>query len=314
MSSRRTTSGSAAKSARRGHLIVVDVEDPRSGARAEEPGDRPVGRGRRRKHEHRHPRCRRRRRGRPRPEAPRPRRRPRPLLHAARRGCRRATRGGGPTSCSTPTASFSSAVSQGAAVAAGEMPSLTSPSSVCRIDTPTMTLVASIFEQLDYEDWLRGSTESARVTVPLVLDEDPGAERRRCRLRPRAWLAVFKEYGVEDRARLRRTVGRPLEAAHHPGEFRAADFQRAARGRTPVRSRGLPGSGAPPRARARRAVRRDPGFALRRRAVLRRRSRDRAGSITSTSNGPATGLTSSGPRDYVATDPFRVGSLGASRT
>jgi SAM-dependent methyltransferase len=58
--------------------------------------------------------------------------------------------------------------------------------------------VASPFDLVDFESWLAGSTESARVAVPIVLDAvsprsvvDVG-----CGLG--AWLAVFKEYGVSD--------------------------------------------------------------------------------------------------------------------
>jgi SAM-dependent methyltransferase len=87
-----------------------------------------------------------------------------------------------------------------------------------------MTLVAAIFEQIDYEDWLRGSMESARVTVPLVLEEIEARSVVDVGCGLGAWLAVFREHGVEnllgydgpwvDRSRLLVT----------PGEFRAADF------------------------------------------------------------------------------------------
>jgi SAM-dependent methyltransferase len=88
-----------------------------------------------------------------------------------------------------------------------------------------MTLVASIFEQLDYEDWLRGSTESAGVAVPLILEKIPARSVVDVGCGLGAWLAVFREHGVEDllgydgpwvdRSRLLVT----------PGEFRAADLQ-----------------------------------------------------------------------------------------
>ena len=88
-----------------------------------------------------------------------------------------------------------------------------------------MTLVASIFEQLDYEDWLRGSTESARVGVPLILENVPARSVVDVGCGLGAWLAVFREHGVDDllgydgpwvdRSRLLVT----------PGEFRAADLQ-----------------------------------------------------------------------------------------
>lgn len=58
--------------------------------------------------------------------------------------------------------------------------------------------MVSPFDTVDYESWLAGSTESARVAVPLVLDTisprsvvDVG-----CGLG--AWLAVFREHGVGD--------------------------------------------------------------------------------------------------------------------
>ena len=58
--------------------------------------------------------------------------------------------------------------------------------------------MASPFDQIDFDSWLAGSTESARVTVPLVIDAisprsvvDVG-----CGLG--AWLAVFREHGVDD--------------------------------------------------------------------------------------------------------------------
>ena len=88
-----------------------------------------------------------------------------------------------------------------------------------------MTLVASIFEQLNYEDWLHGSTESARVAVPLILGKIPARSVVDVGCGLGAWLAVFREHGVEDvlgydgpwvdRSRLLVT----------PGEFRAADLQ-----------------------------------------------------------------------------------------
>jgi SAM-dependent methyltransferase len=58
--------------------------------------------------------------------------------------------------------------------------------------------VASPFDAVDFESWLAGSTESARIAVPVVLDAvaprsvvDVG-----CGLG--AWLAVFEEHGVGD--------------------------------------------------------------------------------------------------------------------
>ena len=88
-----------------------------------------------------------------------------------------------------------------------------------------MTPVASIFEQLDYEDWLRGSTESAEVAVRLILEQIPARSVVDVGCGLGAWLAVFREHGVEDllgydgpwvdRSRLLVT----------PGEFRATDLQ-----------------------------------------------------------------------------------------
>ncbi len=87
-----------------------------------------------------------------------------------------------------------------------------------------MPFMASIFERIDYEDWLRGSRESARVTVPLVLEEIAARSVVDVGCGLGAWLAVFREHGVDDlvgydgpwvdRSRLLVT----------PGEFRAVDF------------------------------------------------------------------------------------------
>lgn len=85
--------------------------------------------------------------------------------------------------------------------------------------------VTSVLEELDYEAWLAGSTESADVAVPLIVEAigprsvvDLG-----CGLG--AWLAVFKAHGVEevlgydgpwvDRSQLLVT----------PEEFRGADLR-----------------------------------------------------------------------------------------
>ena len=58
--------------------------------------------------------------------------------------------------------------------------------------------MASVYADLDYELWLAGSTESARVAVPLIVDavEPRSVVDLGCGLG--AWLAVFKERGVED--------------------------------------------------------------------------------------------------------------------
>ena len=52
--------------------------------------------------------------------------------------------------------------------------------------------------QLDYEWWLSGSTESARVAVPLIRDavQPTSVVDVGCGLGQ--WLAVFKEHGVDD--------------------------------------------------------------------------------------------------------------------
>ncbi|HUQ23012.1 MAG TPA: hypothetical protein VM049_08350 [Gaiellaceae bacterium] len=85
--------------------------------------------------------------------------------------------------------------------------------------------MAALYEQIDYEEWLRGSTESARATVPLVLQQVAARSVVDVGCGLGAWLAVFREHGVEDlvgydgpwidRSRLLVT----------PGEFRAVDFE-----------------------------------------------------------------------------------------
>jgi SAM-dependent methyltransferase len=87
-----------------------------------------------------------------------------------------------------------------------------------------MTPVASVFEQLDYEDWLRGSTESARVTVPLVLERIPAQSVVDVGCGLGAWLAVFKEHGVEDVLGYDGPWVDRSRLLIVPGEFRVADF------------------------------------------------------------------------------------------
>jgi SAM-dependent methyltransferase len=85
--------------------------------------------------------------------------------------------------------------------------------------------VASPFDQVDYDEWLAGSTESARITVPLVVDAvsprsvvDVG-----CGLG--AWLAVFREHGVDDLLGYDGPwVDRSLLLVT-PGEFRAVNLE-----------------------------------------------------------------------------------------
>lgn len=84
--------------------------------------------------------------------------------------------------------------------------------------------MASVYDDIDYESWLAGSYETATVVVPRVLEAmmprsvvDVG-----CGLG--AWLAVFRQQGIED------VLGYDgpwidRSALHiAPGEFRVADL------------------------------------------------------------------------------------------
>ena len=85
--------------------------------------------------------------------------------------------------------------------------------------------MTSVYENLDYEVWLEGSMESARVAVPLILEAvaprsvvDVGSGLG-------AWLAVFKEHGVED---VRGYDGPWVDRSQlliAPGEFIGADLR-----------------------------------------------------------------------------------------
>src|SRR3954447_18933738 len=58
--------------------------------------------------------------------------------------------------------------------------------------------MASPFDTVDFESWLAGSTESARVAVPLILSAVPARSVVDVGCGLGAWLAVFKEQGVID--------------------------------------------------------------------------------------------------------------------
>ena len=58
--------------------------------------------------------------------------------------------------------------------------------------------VASVYENLDYEAWLAGSTESARITVPLIAEAVPARSVVDLGCGLGAWLAVFKEHGATE--------------------------------------------------------------------------------------------------------------------
>ncbi len=58
--------------------------------------------------------------------------------------------------------------------------------------------VTSVLEKLDYEAWLAGSTESADVAVPLILEATTPRSVVDVGCGLGAWLAVFKQHGVED--------------------------------------------------------------------------------------------------------------------
>lgn len=58
--------------------------------------------------------------------------------------------------------------------------------------------MTSTLENLDYEAWLAGSTESADVAVPLIVDAIRPASVVDVGCGLGAWLAVFKQHGVDD--------------------------------------------------------------------------------------------------------------------
>ena len=86
--------------------------------------------------------------------------------------------------------------------------------------------MSALYEELDYEVWLAGSTESARVAVPLIMDA----------LSPRsvvdvgcglgAWLAVFKEHAVEDVYGYDGPWVDRSKLLVAPGEFEGADLRK----------------------------------------------------------------------------------------
>ena len=58
--------------------------------------------------------------------------------------------------------------------------------------------MASPFDSVDFESWLAGSTESARVAVPLILSAVPADSVVDVGCGLGAWLVVFKEHEVSD--------------------------------------------------------------------------------------------------------------------
>ena len=62
----------------------------------------------------------------------------------------------------------------------------------------TMNCMASELEAVDYEAWLAGSTESAEVAVPLILEAVAPASVVDVGCGLGHWLAVVKEHGVDD--------------------------------------------------------------------------------------------------------------------
>jgi SAM-dependent methyltransferase len=85
-------------------------------------------------------------------------------------------------------------------------------------------MAGSPFDTVDFESWLAGSTESARVAVPLVLDAvSPGSVVDvGCGLG--AWLAVFEEYGVSDVLGYDGPWVDRTKLLVAPGEFQVADL------------------------------------------------------------------------------------------
>src|SRR3954469_11797421 len=58
--------------------------------------------------------------------------------------------------------------------------------------------MASPFDTVDFESWLAGSTDSARVAAPLILSAVPAGSVVDVGCGLGAWLAVFKEEGATD--------------------------------------------------------------------------------------------------------------------
>ena len=84
--------------------------------------------------------------------------------------------------------------------------------------------VSRDFDTVDFEEWLAGSTESAAVVVPLLVQafEPASVVDVGCGLGQ--WLAVLKEHGVED---VRGYDGPWIDRSHllvAPPEFVAADL------------------------------------------------------------------------------------------
>lgn len=85
--------------------------------------------------------------------------------------------------------------------------------------------VTSGLENLDYEAWLAGSTESADVAVPLIMDAIHPTSVADVGCGLGAWLAVFKQHGVED---VLGYDGPWVDRSHllvAPAEFQGADLR-----------------------------------------------------------------------------------------
>ncbi|HWG56613.1 MAG TPA: methyltransferase domain-containing protein [Gaiellaceae bacterium] len=83
----------------------------------------------------------------------------------------------------------------------------------------------SIYATYDYEQWLAGSTESARIAVPLLLDAIPARSVVDVGCGLGQWLIVFKEHGVED---VRGYDGPWIDRSRllvAPGEFAGHDLR-----------------------------------------------------------------------------------------
>ena len=73
-----------------------------------------------------------------------------------------------------------------------------SPDVLCR-ELPCLTTSSlQNLQQLDYRWWLTGSTESADVAVPLILEATNAQSVADVGCGLGQWLAAFKRLGVED--------------------------------------------------------------------------------------------------------------------
>ena len=89
-----------------------------------------------------------------------------------------------------------------------------------------MPTVKSAFEELDYPSWLAGTYESAQVVVPLVMDAVRPSSVVDVGCGLGAWLAVFREHGVEEVLGYDGPWVDRSQLQIAPGEYRGWDLRR----------------------------------------------------------------------------------------